>query len=178
MGGGKALHPFRGAPLVAQALAQARRWSDKVVVSVRDPAQVADAVDCPLAIDRPEVPGPLAGLAAALDYARATGAERLLVLPVDMPRLPSDLPERLAAAMGPEDGAALPAVAGELQPACGLWRPASLERLDAYLASGRSSLRGFAAACGLAVVEFGAEGAAAFAGANTPEELARLQRDG
>ncbi|WP_414692442.1 NTP transferase domain-containing protein, partial [Phenylobacterium sp.] len=33
MGGGKALRPFRGAPLVTHAVRQARRWSDRVVVS-------------------------------------------------------------------------------------------------------------------------------------------------
>lgn len=177
MGGIKALRPFRGRPLVAHALAQARRWSDRVVVSVRAPAQVADAVDCPLALDRADAPGPLAGLAGALDYARATGADLVLTLPVDMPRLPIDLPMRLAAAMGPEHGAALPAVGGQLQPVCGLWRITALDRLCAYIAAGQSSLRGFAAVCGLAVVEFGPETAPAFAGANTAEELARLERE-
>ena len=49
MGGVKALRPFRGAPLVAQAAALARRWTDEVVVVVREAAQVAGAVDAPLA---------------------------------------------------------------------------------------------------------------------------------
>lgn len=176
MGGVKALRLFRGAPLVAHALGLARRWSDQVVVAVREPGQVAGAVDAPLAFDRTDIPGPLAGLAAALDYARDLGAGRLLTLPVDMPRLPLDLPERLAAAMGPEHGVALPTIDGELQPVCGLWRVAALEPLAAYLAEGKSSLRGFAAACGLVAVEFGADAAPAFAGANSPEELDRLAR--
>jgi molybdopterin-guanine dinucleotide biosynthesis protein A len=178
MDGVKALRPFRGAPLVAQALGQGRRWSDQVVVAVRDAGQVAGAVDAPLAFDRADIPGPLAGLAGALEHARTIGAAQLLTLPCDMPRLPLDLPARLAAALGPDDGVALPTVEGELQPVCGLWRVSALERLPAYLAAGKSSLRGFAAACGLAVVEFGAQAAAAFTGANTPEELERLERDG
>lgn len=177
MGGVKALRLFRGAPLVAHALGLARRWSDQVVVAVREPGQVAGAVDAPLAFDRAGIPGPLAGLAGALDYARGRGAGRLLTLPVDMPRLPLDLPERLAAAMGPEHGAALPAVEGGLQPVCGLWRVSALDALPAYVAAGESSLRGFAVACGLAAVEFGADAAAAFAGANSPEELERLARE-
>ena len=174
MGGEKALRPFRGAPLVAQALAQARRWSTEVVVSVRDPAQVAAAVDAPLVLDRAGVEGPLAGLAAALGHARAAGAELLMAIPCDMPNLPADLPDRLAAAMGPHDGVALPMVEGSLQPACGLWRTRAAEALDAYLATGRSSIWGFAQACGLATVEF--VDAAAFANANTPEDLARLEQ--
>lgn len=176
MAGVKALRPFRGAPLVAQALARAHGWSDLVVVAVRDAEQVAGAVDAPLAFDRTDIPGPLAGLAGALEHARAAGARLLLTLPCDMPNLPDVLPARLAAALGPDAGAALPRVDGELQPVCGLWRVAALEQLPAYLASGQSSLRGFAAACGLASVDFGAEEADAFANANTPADLARLER--
>lgn len=176
MGGVKALRPFRGEPLVAQALRQARRWSELVAVSVREPGQVAGVVDCPLALDRADVPGPLAGLAGALDHAAGLGAELLLTLPVDMPNLPPDLPARLVAVLAPAHGVALPSVAGELQPVCGLWRVGVRDRLAAYAGSGRSSLRGFAADCGLATAAFGPEAAAAFAGANTPEELARLER--
>jgi molybdenum cofactor guanylyltransferase len=138
---------------------------------------VAGAVDAPLAFDRPDIPGPLAGLAGALAHAQGAGARLLLTLPCDMPNLPDDLPARLARALGPETGAALPRVDGELQPACGLWRVAAVERLAAYLASGQSSLRGFAAACGLAAVDFGPDEADLFANANTPEDLARLQGD-
>jgi molybdopterin-guanine dinucleotide biosynthesis protein A len=178
MGGVKALRPFRGAPLVVHALSLARGWSDQVVVAVRDADQVAGVIDAPLAFDRTDIPGPLAGLAGALAYARDTGAGRLFTLPCDMPRLPPTLPAQLAAALGEADGVALPRVEGELQPATGLWRVGALEQLPAYLASGQSSLRGFAAACGLAILDFGPEAAAAFANANSPEELARLEREG
>ena len=173
MGGEKALRPFRGAPLVAHAVAQARAWSLEVVVSVRDPAQTAGAVDAPLVLDRTDVSGPLAGLAAALGHARAAGAKLLMAIPCDMPNLPADLPERLAAALAPADGAALPIVGDVLQPACGLWRTRAADALDAYLATGRSSIWGFAQACGLTTVEF--DDAAAFANANTLEDLARLE---
>ncbi|CAN7533659.1 molybdenum cofactor guanylyltransferase [Phenylobacterium sp. LjRoot225] len=178
MGGIKALRPFRGAPLVAHALSLARGWSDQVVVAVRDAAQLAGAVEADLTFDRADIPGPLAGLAGALQHARDAGADRLFTLPCDMPRLPQTLPAQLAAALGPDDGVALPRIEGELQPTCGLWRVTSLERLPAYRASGQSSLRGFAAACGLAVVDFGPEAAAAFANINSPEDLARLEAEG
>jgi len=174
MGGVKALRPFRGTPLVAHAAALARRWSDEIVVVVRDPAQVTGAVEAPLALDDPQIPGPLAGLAAALGYARARGADFLLTLPCDMPNLPEDLAARLAASLTSERGGALPTAGGELQPVCGLWRVGALDRLAAYLAAGRSSLRGFAEACGLVTIDFGVEAGRAFANANTPEELERL----
>lgn len=176
MGGVKALRTFRGAPLVAQALERARGWSDQVVISVRDAEQVAGAAAAPLVFDRADIPGPLAGLAGALAHARDAGAALLLTLPCDMPNLPADLPERLARGLGPAAGAALPRIDGELQPVCGLWRVTALDRLADYLASGQSSLRGFAAACGLAAVDFGGDDAALFANANTPEDLERLER--
>ncbi|HKR86568.1 MAG TPA: NTP transferase domain-containing protein, partial [Phenylobacterium sp.] len=135
------------------------------------------AVDCPLALDRADVPGPLAGLAGALDWAKGADAGLLLTLPCDMPGLPPDLPARLAAAMAAGHGVVLPAVEGQLQPVCGLWRVSALDQLPAYVGAGRSSLRGFAAACGLAIVEFGPEAARAFAGANTLQELARLEQE-
>jgi molybdopterin-guanine dinucleotide biosynthesis protein A len=177
MGGVKALRPFRGVPLVAHAAVLARRWSDQVVVAAREAAQVAGAVELPLVWDRSEIPGPLAGLAAALEHARAAGADLVQTLPCDMPNLPGDLPERLLAGLGPDDRAALPIADGQLQPACGLWRIAALEALPDYLAAGRRSLRGFAAACGLAEVDFGPDAARAFAGANTAEELERLAQE-
>jgi molybdopterin-guanine dinucleotide biosynthesis protein A len=176
MGGFKALRPFRGAPLVAHAVALARRWSPAVIVVARDAAQVEGAVEVPLVVDRAGIAGPLAGLAAALGHAQDAGAELALTIPCDMPNLPVDFAARLAAGLGPRDGAALPLVGGALQPACGLWRASALARLPAYVASGQSSLRGFAAACGLAAVDFGAE-ARAFANANTPEELEQLARE-
>src|SRR5437870_5690763 len=98
-------HPGRLRPLTRPGLrlrplaAAAPGWSPEVVVVVRGPAQVAGAVDAPLVLDHEEVPGPLAGLAAALAYAQACGAERLLAAPCDMPRLPADLARRLEAAL-------------------------------------------------------------------------------
>ena len=176
MGGVKALRPFRGQALVAHAVTQARRWSELVVVVVRDARQVQGAADAPLVIDRPDVEGPLAGLAAALEHAAAAGARRVLTLPCDMPNLPQDLPVRLGAAFAPEHRAVLPVAAGELQPICGMWRTSALQELPAYLAAGRRSLKGFATTCGLATVDFG-DGAQAFANANSPEELERLERE-
>jgi molybdopterin-guanine dinucleotide biosynthesis protein A len=99
-----------------------------------------------------------------------------MTLPCDMPELPEDLPARLASAMRPGLNAVLPEVAGELEPACGLWRPAALAVLHDYVASGRTSLHGFARAAGLGTVRFGAHAAPAFANANTPETLAALER--
>ena len=71
---------------------------------------------------------------------------------------------QVATALGEDRGASV--TAG--------WR-AALAQLPDYLASGQTSLRGFAKVCGLVTVDFG-EAAEAFANANSPEELERLAR--
>lgn len=176
MGGVKALRPFGTGTLVSHALRLGRRWSDQAVVAVRTAAQVEGAVDAPLVLDDPALPGPIAGLAAALAYARAVNARLVLTLPCDMPHLPADFCERLQGCLGAGDTVAVAASAGRLHPVCALWRVEALDRLAAYVATGQSSLRGFAAACGMSLAEWRAAEAWTFANANTPDELTALQR--
>ena len=176
MGGVKALRSFRGGTLLSHALAQARSWSSEIVLVLRDPAQAGLEPGAPVAIDAPGIEGPLAALAAALRHGQARGADLVFTMPCDTPDLPADLPARLAGALAPGVAVVLPEVCGQLEPALGLWRVQALGALDAYLATGGRSLHGFASAAGLAKVVFGQEAAAAFANANTPEVLAKLER--
>ena len=176
MGGGKALRPFGRTTLAAHAVSLARRWSRTVAVAVRSLDQVEGLTDIPLLLDDPAVPGPAAGLASAFAFARAEGAARVLTLPCDAPLAPHDLLARLRAAL--EGGGAAVAIAaslGRLHPTCALWRVDCAARLPAYLAE-RTSLRGFGAECGMAIVDWPAgPGGDPFANANTPAELAALQ---
>jgi molybdenum cofactor guanylyltransferase len=174
MGGGKALRPFGEGTLIAHALDRARRWSGSVAVAVRAKHQVAGVTGVPILLDEPAIGGPAAGLASAFKFAVSIGMARLLTLPCDVPRLPDDLLERLDAALG-DAGVAVASSLGRLHPTCALWRVDCASRLPAYLA-GRASLHGFAADCGMVVVEWdmGPDGDP-FANANTPEELAALQ---
>ncbi len=175
MGGGKPLALLDGRPLIEHALALARQWSPRVAVAVRSAEQVGP-VDAPLLFDDPAIGGPAAGLTAAFAWAQAEGALLLLTLPCDAPRLPADLLQRLAAALGPEDGVAMARSGGALHPVCALWRTAMSARLGPYLATGRRSVRGFGEACGLTAVEWPTDAGDPFAGANTPEELDALRR--
>lgn len=174
MGGAKPLRPLGGATLVGRAVALARTYSQTVAVAVRAADQVAGAVDAPLLLDDPAIEGPLAGLASALRFARGQGVVCVLTLPCDSPRLPDDLAARLLAAL--DDSAVVVAQShGRLHPVCALWRTSALGALGAYLASGRRSLKGFAAAVGMSVVDWSDSSIDVFANANTPEELAALQ---
>ena len=175
MGGRKPERVFDGASLIARAVARARAWSPVAAVAVRRPGQAPAGLDAALILDDPDIGGPVAGLTAALAFARRHGAARLLTLPCDTPLLPDDLPTRLEGALTDGAAVAVASSVGRLHPTCALWRPEVADALPAYLIH-RASLRGFAEACGMAVAEWGcAPDADPFANANTPEELAALE---
>ncbi|MES2342484.1 MAG: molybdenum cofactor guanylyltransferase [Pseudomonadota bacterium] len=175
MGGGKPLRAWGGRPLLARALDLAAGYSSHVAVAVRDADQAGRGGGVPLLFDPPDIGGPLAGLASALDFGRRHGALWVQTLACDMPYLPDDLSDRLARALEPGVGAVLPVSGGRLHPVCGLWRVASRDRLATYLAAGRSSLRGFAQDVGLREVAWDAAGPDPFVNLNTLEDLAAHQ---
>jgi len=175
MGGGKPLQRFGDGTLLERALALASGYAAEVAVAVRNPAQIGKA-GARVIQDDPAIDGPLGGVAAALAYARDRGADAVLTLPCDAPRLPHDLAARLAAALAgaPGAGAAVAASGGQAHPVCALWRVGCLEALAGYAGAGRRSLMGFAEACAAVTVDWDAGPPDPFAGANTPEELAAL----
>ena len=116
--------------------------------------------------------GPLAGLAAALMFANQGGFERVLTLPCDMPDLPDDLARRLDEALSDGAGVAVARCEGRLHPVCAVWRVTAQAGLPAYLAGGRSSMRGFANVVGETVVAWDDGFGPAFGNINTPIDLA------
>jgi molybdopterin-guanine dinucleotide biosynthesis protein A len=124
-------------------------------------------------IDSERAEGPLAGLVAGLAWAERSGASFLLTVPCDAPFLPGDLVVRLLDRLRQTGAiAALPMSAGRLHPSCGLWRIDALMDAAAYIATGRTSLRGFAELVGLAVEDWGAPERDPFFNVNTLEDLA------
>jgi molybdopterin-guanine dinucleotide biosynthesis protein A len=144
-------------------------------VAVRSPDQVGP-VDAPVILDHQGVAGPLAGLAAALTFASRASVSRLLTLPCDTPNLPDDLAARLDAALVPGVRAAVASCNGRLHPICAVWDVHALADLPAYIATGRSSVRGFAEAVGLTTVDWAAGSAPAFHNVNTLEDLRNAAR--
>lgn len=174
IGGDKPLRSLAGETLLEIATAQARQWSDIVVVAVRDGTQAGGAaLRC--IVDEPGIDGPLAGLVAALREAEVLDREAVLTIPADMPFLPGDLAERLAAELG-GGRAAIASSGGHLHPVCGLWRVSALTGLADYLASGRRSLKGFAEAVGVRAIEWPTEKPDNFFNINSTEDLAAAER--
>jgi molybdopterin-guanine dinucleotide biosynthesis protein A len=168
LGGGKPLRMFEGETLIHRAVRLATAYAPLVAVSVREDAQVG-ALDIPLIHDDPEIGGPLAGVAAALAFARGHGLERVLTIPCDTPYLPADLAERLA---GEDAPVVMAESGGRLHPTCAIWSVSMAAALAAYAASGRGSLRGLAEQIGMAVLSWPAEPTDPFFNINTMKDLA------
>lgn len=175
MGGDKPLRAWGETTLLARALVLAGGYASQVAVAARDADQLGLGVDAPILLDRPDVPGPLAGLVSALAFARARGAARVQLLACDMPCLPADLTCRLTTALAEGAAVALPASNGRLHPVCGLWSIKVEPMLTQYLAQGGSSLRGLAETAGQMTDDWGAITPDPFVNLNTLAELAALQ---
>lgn len=75
----------------------------------------------------PNHPGPLAGIAAAMQFARTRAhADHVLTVPVDAPFIPFDLCARLLSALPTPDSVVLARSRGRTHPVIGLW-PVHLE---------------------------------------------------
>ena len=160
-GSDKALAELHGHTLLAHAVDSFAGWCEHVVVVGRETAPAPTLPDWP----RPGM-GPLAGIAAALHFARDEGYDAVLTCGVDSAALPEDLPALLSPA---------PAyVAG--QPVIGLWPASASAVLDGLLESeARHSMLAFAELLGATAVRLAREPA----NINTPADLAEAEkRDG
>lgn len=175
MGGGKPLRRLDGRPLLDHALTAARAWSASIAVCVRRPEQIGSTA-VHILTDAPGVDGPLAGLAAALDWAAAQGCGRVLVMPCDMPRLPVDLAGRLAARLTPDVAVSVAASGGRRHPVCALWRTSVRPLVDAQVREGRLSLTALAKRAGMVVVEWPVGAFDPFVNLNTPADLTETEQ--
>lgn len=141
MGRDKALVMLGGKPLVARV---ARRLGCQIgQLAINGPPALR-----PFAVDHgaeliDEAPysgmGPLAGIRAALVWAgtAAPEASHVLIAPVDMPFLPSDLVERLGNGLGDDKAAIATSPGGRAVPVLGLWPLAAREPIERALQDGR-----------------------------------------
>lgn len=173
IGGEKPLRLLGERRLIDWALDLSCGWSNSVAVAVRDPSQTP-SLEVEI-VEDDAIEGPLGGLAAALKSARSKGLAFLLTIPADMPFLPSDLLDRLAAAID-QSGCAIASSGGHAYPVCGLWRVSTLALLDDYVPSGRRSLKGFAALVGAVEVEWPAGPDDPFFNINTAGDLAEAEK--
>ena len=177
MGGvDKGLQPFRGAPMALQVMLRLSPQVGTVIINANRNIAAYEAFGAPVFPDAlPDHPGPLAGVLTGLEQSH-TGW--MVTSPCDSPLFPQDLVARLAEAAH-RDNAELAMAAtledGEVrtQPVFCLMQTSLLESLNAFMQSGRRKIDAWTALHRTSVVMF--PDAAAFANANTPQELRQLQ---
>jgi molybdopterin-guanine dinucleotide biosynthesis protein A len=169
MGWDKATIEFQGETLVCRACRLLGEICQEVVVADAGRGLVSASI-----ADGPGK-GPAAGILGA---ARVFPEQPLLVLAVDIPRIPTALLEEIA---GSSADLAIPRWAGRLEPLCALYRPAALAELAVRVGAGRFDLHTLPETPGLIVRyleeqeirRFGAP-EDIFLNLNRPQDLARL----
>ncbi|WP_339873548.1 molybdenum cofactor guanylyltransferase [uncultured Brevundimonas sp.] len=174
IGGAKPARRLAGVSLLTHALQAVGRYGAPTVLVLRDPEQVSETKG-QVILDDPDIPGPLGGLASALAWADANGADRVLSVPCDMPFLPIDLLARLDLALTGDTGVAVAASDGRRHPVCALWRTSALPVLIQRARAGQLSLNGLSEAAGRVVVDWPVEDRDPFLNINTGEDLARAE---
>ena len=177
MGGAdKGLQNFKGLPLAMNALLRLSTQVGHVMINANRNLAAYESMGVPVWPDSMgEFPGPLGGWLAGLEHCETP---YMVTVPCDTPNFPADLVARLAAALVAEDAdiaraATLENGAVQVQPVFCLLRAELMESLVAYLHAGERKIDRWTAQHRCATVVF--DDMAAFANANTPQELAQLQ---
>ena len=176
MGGrDKGLLDLDGRPLAAWTAAALRPQVGRLWISANRNAERYAPLAARVIADRLDgLQGPLAGIAAALAVAETPW---LLTCPCDTPMLPADLGTQLVAALAahPMADLAIAADTRRQHPLHALLPARLATGLDAYLADGGRSVRGWLAGLQVAVAVFD-DDAQAFDNLNDPDALDGLTR--
>ena len=180
MGGGdKGLRPLAGKPILEHVIDRAVPQVGQAVLNANGDPQRFARFGLPVVPDSlPDFPGPLAGVLAGMEWARANapGATHVATFAGDSPFLPRDLVARMAAELPRADLASVRS-AGQDYPIVGLWPVALADALRrAMVEEGMRKVDRWTARYRLAVVEYAAEPVDPFFNANAPEDLDEAER--
>ena len=177
MGGvDKGLQNHLGIPLALHAMQRLSPQVGAVMISANRHLDTYASFGVPVWPDAmADYPGPLAGFLAGLEHCTTP---YLVTVPCDTPNFPTDLVARLAAGLISQDAqiaiaATREAEGVQLQPVFCLMASGLKDSLTEFIASGQRHVERWTALHRCATVVF--DDAAAFANANTAQELQRLQ---
>jgi len=181
MGGAdKGLQAYRGLPLAMHAVLRLGPQVGSLMINANRNLGAYESMGVPVWPDAiPDYAGPLAGFLAGLERCETPW---LVTVPCDTPRFPEDLVARLAAAAQAEGADIATAATREpdgsirTHPVFCLMRATLLESLVDATHSGERKIDRWMARHRTALARF--DDAAAFANANTADELHRLESDG
>ncbi len=177
MGGvDKGLQNHLGMPLAMQALLRLQPQVGALMINANRNLAAYESMGVPVWPDAlADYPGPLAGFLAGLERCETP---YLVTVPCDTPNFPTDLVERLAAALVAEDAEIAMAATREdgqlqVQPVFCLMAATLMESLVAFTQAGQRKIDRWTGQHRCATVLF--DDANAFFNANTLDELQRLQ---
>ena len=181
MGGvDKGLENHLGMPLAMHALLRLSPQVGEIMINANRNLGAYESMGVPVWPDAlPDYPGPLAGFLTGLERCETA---YLVTVPCDTPNFPTDLVARLAEAFDADAETEIAVAAtregGELrgQPVFCMMRTEVLESLVRFTQSGQRKIDHWSAQHRTRLVPF--DDADAFANANTPDELRRLQSRG
>lgn len=171
MGGeDKGLLTLAGRPAVEYALERLRPQVDRLLINANRNLEAYRAYGYPVVTDREgDFPGPLGGMAAALDAART---DFILTVPCDTPWLPEDLAQRLITALRAESAELATVDNGQgMQPVFALLPRDLRASLAGFLAEDERKIDRWYSRHRVAVADF-SDRTGAFTNINTPEERA------
>jgi molybdopterin-guanine dinucleotide biosynthesis protein A len=168
-GADKGLVPLRGRPLIEHVISILRPQVGRLVISANRNRETYAAYGVPVIADAiGDYHGPLAGILSAL---RAADTPFVLCAPCDTPALPSDLAERLIAALAREPAPIAVATCGaRMQPVFALVHRTLAQPLQDYLVGGGREAGEWMRRQNAALADF-SDVADAFVNINTPQEL-------
>lgn len=171
----KGLLTFQGRPMISHVLERLAPQVDEVLINANRNVQTYRGFGPRVIEDEVEgFAGPLAGIQRGLTEA---SHPLLATVPCDAPRLPADLVRRLHQALAAAGAdAAVATSGGRTQPVFALYRRSLLPMLNEYLARDGRKVEGWHSTLNVARVPFDDE-TAAFTNINTPEDLARAERE-
>jgi molybdopterin-guanine dinucleotide biosynthesis protein A len=178
MGGvDKGLQNHNGIPLALHAMLRLQPQVGQVMINANRNLAAYESMGVPVWTDPvADYPGPLAGWLAGLEQCRTP---YMVTVPCDTPDFPVDLVARLAEALVKDDAEIAMAACVEegqvrTQPVFCLLKSTLLESLLLYLHEGERKIDRWTARHRCATVVF--DDPQTFFNANTPQELAQLQR--
>lgn len=179
-GADKPLLPIGGRTLLSRVVDRLGPQCDAIILNGNGPSDRFAATPLPIVPDPiPDLPGPLAGVLAAMEWAAAfRSAIRWVVsAPCDTPFLPHDLVLRLHEARAASGQPVACATSGNrIHHAVALW-PTDLrqELHEALTQRGAQSIRGWANSHGVAHADWPSEPLDPFFNVNTLEDLAEAE---
>jgi len=167
----KAFLPLHGRPLIEHVLARMAPQVAHVAISANGILRRFAAYGLPVLPDAPDYAGkgPLAGVAAGLDWAQGLGADALLTVPVDTPFVPAEFCQAL------QPAPAVACHAGRQHHLAALWQVGFLPALAAFLSEpGSYKVRDALALMAARAVNFPGD-MDPFLNINTPGDLTAAQ---